>query len=155
MTVKYRFKRLASVVRKKFLRNMDVDITSMSKLSESQVKAINIVDNCIKNNNSKLYFHHNTAEIQIQLSNIFITITQVHGFYECDIIFTGDKNQTSDKIIFDRGGIKHIYNKFHKEVERRMSKNIHTRDIVVNCHLTLILDMLNENKTDIDKFVKF
>jgi len=146
MKITYKLKKFAVNIRKKYGKHFEIDKTKKNELTESQIVAIAIAESCIKNNDSQLYFNKN-GEIQIYLEKIFVTITQTKGYYECDIVFYGDKNQTSDKIIFDYGGIKHIYDKFHKEMDRRTSKNIHTRDVVVNTHLNLILSVLEEKNT--------
>lgn len=147
MKIGYKLKKFAAKIRKRYSKHFDIEKSRLEDLTESQVKTIQIAENCIKNNDSQLYYNYKSGEIQIYLDKIFITITQTKGYYECDIVFYGDKNQTSDKIIFDAGGIKYIYDKFHKELVRRMSKNIHTRDVVVNTHLNLILSVLEENNT--------
>lgn len=144
MKIEYKLKKIAVNIRKKYGKYLDIEKSKFEDLTESQVKTIQIAENCIKDNDSQLYYNHKNREIQIFLEKIFITISQTKGYYECDIVFYGDKNQTSDKIIFDSGGIKYIYDKFYKEMERRMLKNIHTRDIVVNTHLNLILSVLEE-----------
>lgn len=144
MSITYKLKKIATCLRRKYGKHFDIEKTKFEDLTESQAKAIMIAENCIKNNDSQLYYNNKNGEIQIYLEQIFITVTQTKGYYECDIVFSGDKNQTSDKIIFDSGGIKYIYDKFNREVERRMLKNIHTRDIVVNTHLNLILSILEE-----------
>jgi hypothetical protein len=144
MSITYKLKKLATCLRKKYGKHFDIEKTKFEDLTDSQMKAIKIAENCIKNNDSHLYFNNRNGEIQICLEHIFLTVTMTKGYYECDIVFSGDKNKTSDKIIFDSGGIKYIYDKFNKELERRMSKNIHTRDIVVDTHLNLILSILEE-----------
>lgn len=144
MKIGYKLKKLAASIRKRYGKYLEIDKSNFEDLTESQAKTIQIAESCIKDNDSQLYYNHKNSEIQIYLEKIFITITQTKGYYECDIVFYGDINQTSDKIIFDSGGIKHIYDKFYKEMERRMSKNIHTRDMVVNTHLNLILSVLEQ-----------
>jgi len=144
MIVSYKIKKVLTIFRKKYGKHFDIEKTKLEDLTESQIKAILIAENCIKNNDSQLYYNNKSGEIQIFLEKIFITITQTKGYYECDIVFSGNKNKTSDKIIFDAGGIKHIYNKFNKEMERRMLKNLNTRDFVVNTHLDIILSILEE-----------
>jgi hypothetical protein len=144
MSITYKLKKLATIIRKNYGKHFDIDKTKFEDLTDSQMKAVMIAENCIKNNYSQLYFNNKNGEIQICLERIFLTVTMTKGYYECDIVFSGDKNKTSDKIIFDSGGIKYIYDKFYKEVERRMSKNLHTRDIVVDNHLNLILSILEE-----------
>jgi len=144
MIISYKLKKIAVSLRSKFGKHFDMEKAKKEDLTENQIVTISIAESCIKNNDSQLYYNNKNGEIQIYLEQIFITITETKGYYECDIVFYGDKNKTSDKIIFDRGGIKHIYDKFYKEMERRMLKNIHTRDIVVNTHLNLILSVLEE-----------
>jgi ubiquitin len=144
MKIGYKLKKFAASIRKRYGNYFDIEKSKLEDLTESQAKTIQIAESCIKNNESQLYYNHRSGEIQIYLEKIFITISQTKGYYECDIVFYGDINQTSDKIIFDSGGIKYIYDKFYKEMDRRMSKNIHTRDIVVNTHLNLILSVLEE-----------
>lgn len=144
MIVSYKIKKVLTIFRKKYGKHFDIEKTKLEDLTESQIKTILIAENCIKNNDSQLYYNNKSGEIQIFLEKIFITITQTKGYYECDIVFAGNKNKTSDKIIFDAGGIKHIYNKFNKEMERRMLKNLNTRDFVVNTHLDIILSILEE-----------
>lgn len=144
MIISYKLKKIAANFRSKFGKHFDIDKTKREDLTENQHLTISIAESCIKNNDSQLYYNNKNGEIQICLENIFLTVTMTKGYYECDIVFLGDKNQTSDKIIFDAGGIKHIYDKFYKEIERRMSKNIHTRDVVVDTHLNLILSILKE-----------
>lgn len=144
MSITYKLKKFATCLRKKYGKYLDIEKTKFEDLTGSQMKAIKIAENCIKNNDSQLYYNNKNGEIQIYLEHIFLTVTMTKGYYECDIVFSGDKNKTSDKIIFDAGGIKYIYDKFNKELERRMSKNIYTRDIVVDTHLNLILSILEE-----------
>jgi hypothetical protein len=140
MKIYYRYKKFLVKLRKNQQKYFHLELTSFGDLDENQKKAIAIAECCIKNNSSNLYFDKSTEQIQIQLKNIFITVNQKNGFFECDIVFLGRDNQTSDKIIFDKGGIKHIYNKFEKEVERRMTKNENVKEIIINNHLDLILN---------------
>lgn len=142
MKLYFQYKKLLAKLRKKQRKHFILELTPLEDLDNDQRRAIAIAECCIKNSSSNLYFNKSTQQTQIQLKNIFITINQRNGFFECDIVFLSKDNKTSDKIMFDKGGIKHIFNKFEKEVERRMVKNENVKEIIINNHLDMILNNL-------------
>jgi hypothetical protein len=138
MSIGYKIKKFYAKIRKK-IKTQKKDFGS---LSESQIKYIEIATACIMDNNSKLYAHPKNGEIQIQLPHVFLTISNENSFYECDVVYHGDKVSTSDKVIFDSEGLEHIIVKFNKEIERRMKRNVNNRDNVVHKHLNQILSVV-------------
>ena len=127
---------------RRFYSRFDIKKAHFESLPLVQQKVINIASLCIENENSKLYFNPKTGAIQIELTKIFITIIQAHGFYEVDVVYIGQDVPTSDKVIFDSSGIVHIHDKFDKEVEKRMKYNVVKKDEVVNNHLDGIHKMV-------------
>lgn len=124
---------------KRFYQKFDIQKAHFDSLSDSEQKVINITRICIQNQKSKLYTHPKTGFAQIELPQILITIVQLHGFYEVDLVYMDTSVPTCDKIIFDSSGIIHIYNEFNREIDKRMKNNIVRKDKVVSDHLDNLL----------------
>lgn len=124
---------------KKFYSRFDVKKAHFDSLELNQKKAIEIVKVCIKNKNSHLYCHPKTGFAQIELPEIFITITQTKGYYEVDLVYVNQTLPTSDKILFDSSSIIHINDMFDKEIVERMINNASRRDMVITSHLNNLL----------------
>lgn len=134
---------------KRFYKRFDIEKAQFESLPSTQQKAITIARLCIQNKNSKLYSHPKTSFAQIELPELFITISQAHGFYEVDIVYINQQVPTSDKVIFDSAAVQLIYSDFDKEVIARMKNNISRKDKVVDNHLDNLLkatERLSETK---------
>jgi len=124
---------------RKFYQRFDLEKAQFESLPSTQQKAITIARLCIQNKNSKLYSHPKTLFAQIELPDLFITISQENGFYEVDYVYINQDIPTSDKIIFDSSAVQLIYSDFNKEVIARMKSNVERKDKVVDNHLDNLL----------------
>lgn len=129
---------------KRFYARFDVQQAHLESLDLTQQKAIHIANVCIENKNSQLYAHPKTKNIQIELPDIFITIDNVSGFFEVDIVYTNQTLPTSDKVIFDASGVMHIFSKFDKEVTERMKNNMIKKELIVDNHLDNLIKLAED-----------
>lgn len=122
----------------KFAKRFDLEQINYENLPIEQKKAVDIASVCIFNKKSKLYYNRKDGFIQIELPEVFITVTEQSGFYEVNFVYVGQPIATLDSVRFDSTTINHIYNKFEREVEVRMEDNLKIKDVVFNSHLDVL-----------------